>query len=162
MPPLRIAQTVIVGRAVILSQPMDDLPRAETFDTKSQQKRFGWLMYGTEQDVDEIHGGCGFSKRLLYTISQITLLATILQHNPSSRLDSVGVKILRELRRMKQWSRESRKVNPAGSDESPTSMTNIRIRPSDYRITESAEMIEVTAEAWRFATIAYLQCRLLR
>ena len=72
---LRISQAVIVGRAVILAQPMTPLPSPATFDFNAETGRFGWLLYGTLKEIHEIHGGCGFSKRLLHLFSQITCCA---------------------------------------------------------------------------------------
>ncbi|KAF4462609.1 hypothetical protein FALBO_10570, partial [Fusarium albosuccineum] len=54
---LRISQSIIVGRAVILAQPMMELPSPATLNPEVEASRFGWLLYGTEKDMFEIHGG---------------------------------------------------------------------------------------------------------
>jgi hypothetical protein len=72
---LRISQAIIVGRAVILAQPMSALPHSNQFEAQKEASRFGWLLYSTEKDMYEIHGGCGFSKKLLHILSQITYCA---------------------------------------------------------------------------------------
>lgn len=45
---LRISQSIIVGRAMILAQPMMRLPGPDMFDPEPEISRFGWLLYGTE------------------------------------------------------------------------------------------------------------------
>lgn len=106
---LRISQCVIIGRGIILAQPMMPLPSPATMDPMQESKRFDWLLYGTKQEMYEIHGGCGFSKRLLHLISQITFLSTRLQQEQESMVLPMTAEYLyRELSDMRQWSSESR------------------------------------------------------
>lgn len=158
---LRISQSVIVGRAVILAQPMMSLPDPETFDPKVESARFGWLMYGTAEEVHEIHGGCGFSKRLLHAFSQITYCAGRLNQDPKTPVVPITAKgLYRTLSEMRQWSRESFAWDNADIIIQPIEW--IRTVPENYTISTSQQMTDVTAEAWRLTALLYLQCRLLR
>ena len=158
---LRISQSVIVGRAVILAQPMMPLPDPETFDSEAEVERFGWLLYGSPQDVYEVHGGCGFSKKLLHIFSQITFCAARLQQDPKTpMIPRAADRLYHVLSEMRQWSRESTDWETAKRDPQPISW--IATAPENYTITTSQQMTDVTAEAWRLAAMLYLQCRLLR
>ncbi|KJZ78614.1 hypothetical protein HIM_02005 [Hirsutella minnesotensis 3608] len=158
---LRISQSIIVGRAMILAQPMMRLPSPDTFDPEYETSRFGWLLYGTEQDMYQIHGGCGFSKKLLHMMSQITYCAARLQQDPGNIVVPTTTQYLHaELIQMRQWSPESKDWETAKAGPSVTEW--VRSVPDGYMIGSSAEMTDVTAEAWRLMAIVYLQCRVLR
>ncbi|KAF4947935.1 hypothetical protein FSARC_13862 [Fusarium sarcochroum] len=92
---LRISQSIIVGRSVILAQPMMALPSLSMMDPEVEAGRFGWLLYGTEKDMFEIHGGCGFSKKLLHIMGQITYCAARLQQEPKSTVVPITARYLR-------------------------------------------------------------------
>ncbi|KAF6517598.1 hypothetical protein HZS61_003159 [Fusarium oxysporum f. sp. conglutinans] len=62
---LRISQSIIVGRAVILAQPMMALPSPQTFNPEAEAGRFSWLLYGTEKDI-----GSNASPQLIYGKTQ--------------------------------------------------------------------------------------------
>ncbi|KAM5346712.1 hypothetical protein ACJ41O_009717 [Fusarium nematophilum] len=159
--PLRVSQSIIVGRAVILAQPMMALPSPATLKPEEESNRFGWLLYGTEKDMFEIHGGCGFSKKLLHTMSQVTYCAARLQQEPESTIVPITARFLhRELLEMRQWSREGGEWEKAQA--CPQTIDWVRAKPDDTIIDSNWDMTNVTAEAWRIAAIIYLQCRLLR
>ncbi|EWY88616.1 hypothetical protein FOYG_09738 [Fusarium oxysporum NRRL 32931] len=158
---LRISQSIIVGRAVILAQPMMALPSPETFNPEAEAGRFSWLLYGTEKDMFEIHGGCGFSKKLLHLMSQVTYCAGRLQQEPESTIVPITAKfLLRELSEMRQWSREGKDWELAR--KYPPTIDWVRDKADEVIIDSNQIMTEVTAEAWRIAAIIYYQCRLLR
>ncbi|KAF5965658.1 hypothetical protein FCOIX_12872 [Fusarium coicis] len=158
---LRISQSIIVGRAVILAQPMMALPSPQTFNPEAESGRFSWLLYGTEKDMFEIHGGCGFSKKLLHLMSQVTYCAGRLQQEPESTIVPITAKfLLRELSEMRQWSREGKDWELA--KKYPPTIDWVRDKADEVIIDSNQIMTEVTAEAWRIAAIIYYQCRLLR
>ncbi|EMT67219.1 hypothetical protein FOC4_g10000172 [Fusarium odoratissimum] len=158
---LRISQSIIVGRAVILAQPMMALPSPQTFNPEAEAGRFSWLLYGTEKDMFEIHGGCGFSKKLLHLMSQVTYCAGRLQQEPESTIVPITAKfLLRELSEMRQWSREDKDWELAR--KYPPTIDWVRDKADEIIIDSNQIMTEVTAEAWRIAAIIYYQCRLLR
>ncbi|KAM0202241.1 hypothetical protein ACHAPQ_001724 [Fusarium lateritium] len=158
---LRISQSIIVGRAVILAQPMMALPSPATMNPETEASRFSWLLYGTETDLFEIHGGCGFSKKLLHTLSQVTYCAARLQQEPESTIVPITAKFLfRELSTMRQWSREGNDWQEA--QKVPQTIDWVREKADDVIIDSNKDMTDVTAEAWRIAAIIYFQCRLLR
>ena len=158
---LGLSQAIIVGRAVILAQPMATLPPSSEFDPETDVKRFGWLLYGTKPEMYEIHGGCGFSKKLLHLISQITYCAARLQQEPESMIVPMTAEyLLQELQDMKQWSRASRTWEEA--QDGLQTIDEVKMWPEGYILMSIGEMTEVTAEAWRFAAIIYLKCRVLR
>ncbi|KAF7533350.1 hypothetical protein G7Z17_g13524 [Cylindrodendrum hubeiense] len=158
---LRISQSIIVGRAVILAQPMMELPSPDNLEPVQESSRFGWLLYGTEKTMYEIHGGCGFSKKLLHTMSQITYCAARLQQEPEGAIVPITARyLLRELLEMRQWSSES--IPWEVTQERPQPIEWIRDMPDDFVIDSDHDMTDATAEAWRFASIIYLQGRLLR
>ncbi|QGI65959.1 hypothetical protein CEK26_009909 [Fusarium fujikuroi] len=158
---LRISQSIIVGRAVILAQPMMALPSPQTFNPEAEAGRFSWLLYGTEKDMFEIHGGCGFSKKLLHLMSQVTYCAGRLQQEPESTIVPITAKfLLRELSEMRQWSREGKDWELAR--KYPPTIDWVRDKADEVIIDSNQIMTEVTAEAWRIAAIIYYQCRLLR
>lgn len=158
---LRVSQAVIVGRALILAQPMMKLTSPEMLDPEYEASRFGWLLYGTERDMYEIHGGCGFSKKLLHIFSQITYCAARLQQDPHNVVTPTTTHYLySELVMMRQWSSESKDWEAARAASSVIEWA--RSLPFGHVVSSSAEMTDVTAEAWRLAAIIYLQCRVLR
>ncbi|KAF5020790.1 hypothetical protein F66182_7177 [Fusarium sp. NRRL 66182] len=158
---LRISQSIIVGRAVILAQLMMALPSPATMNPEAEASRFSWLLYGTEKDMFEIHGGCGFSKKLLHIMSQVTYCAARLQQEPESAIVPITARYLnRELSEMRQWSREG--VRWEIAREHPQTIDWVRSKADDEIIDSNQDMTDVTAEAWRIAAIIYYQCRLLR
>ncbi|KAM0293679.1 hypothetical protein ACHAPM_011563 [Fusarium culmorum] len=159
--PLRISQSIIVGRAIILAQPMMALPDPGTMDPEIESNRFNWLLYGTENDLFEIHGGCGFSKKLLHTMSQVTYCAARLQQEPNSVIVPITATYLgRTLTGMRQWSREGKSWEQCR--QRAHTITWVRILADDVIVSSKEDMTDVTAEAWRIAAIIYYQCRLLR
>ncbi|SCV61181.1 uncharacterized protein FFFS_15750 [Fusarium fujikuroi] len=158
---LRISQSIIVSRGVILAQPMTALPSPQTFNPEVEAGRFSWLLYGEEKDMYEIHGGCGFSKKLLHLMSQVTYCAGRLQQEPESTIVPITAKfLLRELSEMRQWSREGKDWELA--QKYPPTIGWVRDKADEVIIDSNQIMTEVTAEAWRIAAIIYYQCRLLR
>ncbi|KAK4073097.1 transcriptional regulator family: Fungal Specific TF [Purpureocillium lilacinum] len=150
---LCISQRVMVGRALILAQPMVPLPANS--DPQLEVSRFSWLLNGSEQDLLEIHGGCGFSRKLLHMMSQITYCAARLQQDPENVVTPITAEyLLKELLRMRQWSKEF--------EDWETVKNHWLFAPGGYKIDSSADMTQATAEAWRLAAIIYLRCRVLR
>lgn len=146
---------------MILAQPMMKLPSPDTFDPEYETSRFGWLLYGTEQNMYQIHGGCGFSKKLLHMMSQITYCAARLQQDPENIVVPTTSQYLHaELVHMRQWSSESKDWESAKVGPSITEW--VRSVPDGFVISSSSDMTDVTAEAWRLTAIVYLQCRVLR
>jgi hypothetical protein len=160
---LHISQSIIVGRAVILSQPMLPLDSPEKFDPQKEASRFGWLLYGTPDEMTQIHGGCGFSKKLLHTMSQISYCAARIQQDSESPIAPFTAEcLLDELVNLRQWSSElSANRHPMSSADPPV-IDWVRSLPDSYVIDASEVMTDVTAEAWRLAALVYLQCRALR
>ncbi|PMB64607.1 hypothetical protein BM221_009447 [Beauveria bassiana] len=159
---LRLSQSVIVGRAVILAQPMMPHPPIATFDPAAETARFGFLLYGSEQEIYEIHGGCGFSKRLLHIFSQVTYCSARMLQEPETPIVPITAKMLYEqLLTLKQWSGEWDSWE-AAQEKTQQPIDWIRQKGETYVTNEAREMTEVTAEAWRLAGMIYLQCRLFR
>mgnify|MGYP004721926163 CR=1 FL=1 len=159
---LRISQSVIAGRTLILTQTMTALA-PPTMDPEAEAGRFSWLIYGTEKDVSEIHGGCGFSQKLLHMMSQITYCAARLQQDPNSRVVPITARMLeKQLSSMHQWSREAETENQSVAEKRSQTIEWVRLRPVNEVINSSQDMTIVTAEAWRITVMIYLQCRLLR
>ncbi|KAK4073710.1 transcriptional regulator family: Fungal Specific TF [Trichoderma harzianum] len=160
---LRISQSIIVGRAVVLSQIMTPLKSPYTFDPQKESSRFGWLLYGNMEDMYEIHGGCGFSKKLLHSLSQISYLAARLYQDPESPVAPLTARfLLAELLQMRQWSSAPDAAPWEEAKNLPQTIEMVRAAPEGYVIESACHMTEVTAEAWRIAAIIYLQCRALR
>ncbi|KAK2666173.1 Fungal transcription factor [Fusarium oxysporum f. sp. vasinfectum] len=158
---LRISQSIIVGRGVILAQLMVTLPTPETFNSVAEAGRFSWLVHGTETDVYKIHGGCGFSRKLLHVMSQVTWCAGRLHQDPGSTVVPItATYLLRELSQMRQWSEKGKDLELAR--KCPPTIEWVRNEAADVIIDSNEIMTEVTAEAWRIAAIIYCQCRLLR
>ena len=157
---LRVSQSVIVGRAVILAQPMATLPSSDEFDSQIEGARFGWLLYGSLAEMYEIHGGCGFSKKLLYIFSQVTFCTAALQQDPKSVYDMTLMYLEEELKNMRQWVRPHTSWEAA--KEGPPPIDWVRKAEPDFMINNDYVMADVTAEAWRIAGLIYLQCRGLR
>ncbi|KAF5981589.1 hypothetical protein FBULB1_4700 [Fusarium bulbicola] len=140
---LRISQSIIVGRGVILAQPMMALPSPQSFNPEAEAGRFSWLLYGTEDDMFEVHGGCR------------------LKQEPESTVVPITAKfLLRELSEIRQWSREDKDWELARKH--PPTIDWARDKADTFIIDSNQIMTEVTAEAWRIAAIIYHQCRLLR
>lgn len=158
---LRVSQSIIVGRGVILAQPMMALPSPKHFDPEKEASRFGWLLYGTEEEMYTIHGGCGFSRKLLHVLGQITYCAARLQQDGGSPITPMTAQfLLTLLQEMRQWSSES--TSWAQAKINPPTIEWVRQQVGDYVIDHRGAMTAVTAEAWRFAALVYLQCRALR
>ncbi|KAG7403708.1 hypothetical protein Forpe1208_v016183 [Fusarium oxysporum f. sp. rapae] len=158
---LRVSLSIVVGQGVILAQFMMPLPAPKTMNPEEESDKFGWLNYGfSKEDMEEIHGGCGFSRTLLHSMSHVAYCAARLQQEPKSMMVPITAKLLlRELEHMRQWSRE-------GNDWKTAKIGRPMIewvREVDgMKIDSSQIMTEVTAETWRIAAILYRQCRLLR
>lgn len=178
---LRAAQTVIVGRMIIITYSMMPLIPPDDLEPASESERFGWLLYGTEAEMYEIHGGCGFSRKLLHLISQVTFYAARLQQEPQSEVTAMAIDfLLDELLKMRQWTSEfsAEWTNMPGdwtnSDvvfakvawkmavEAKPVIEWVRAMKPGYILDRDEDMTLVTAEAWRFAVIIYLMCRLQR
>ncbi|KAH8715466.1 hypothetical protein HC256_004285 [Beauveria bassiana] len=158
---LRLSQSVIVGRAVILAQLMMPLPPLTTFDPIAETSRFGFLLYGSESDIYEIHGGCGFSKRLLHIFSQVAYCSTRMLQECETPIVPVTAQMLySQLVHLHQWSGEYDSWDAAESRSQPIKW--IRQAGENHVVQEAKQMTEVTAEAWRLAGMVYLQCRLFR
>lgn len=109
----------------------------------------------------QIHGGCGFSKKLLHILSQVTYCAARLHQDAESPVVPVTADYIRqELVNMRQWSPESRDWE--GVMNSAAVIEYVRRQPPGYKIDENSTMTDVTAEAWRIASILYLLCRVFR
>jgi hypothetical protein len=158
---LRISQSIIVGRAIILAQPMMPLVHPRDLKPQKEATRFDWLLYGTESEMFEIHGGCGFSKKLLHAFGQITYCAARMHQEPESPITPMTAQfLLRELETMRQWSSEA--SNWEGAKGAPQPIEWIRTAPEGFKVRDHDSMTTVTAEAWRLAAVIYLQCRALR
>ncbi|KAF4970443.1 hypothetical protein FSARC_2520 [Fusarium sarcochroum] len=139
---LRISQSIIVGRAVILAQPMMALPSPSTMNPEVEASRFSWLLYGTEKDMFEIHGGCGFSKKLLHIMSQVTYCAARLQQEPESTIVPITARYLsRELAEMRQWSREG--IEWEMARKYPQTIDWVREQKDDVIIDSNIDMTDV-------------------
>ncbi|ATY67016.1 hypothetical protein A9K55_000592 [Cordyceps militaris] len=159
---LRLSQSVIVGRAVILAQPMMPLPSLATFDPIAETSRFGFLLYGSEQEMYEIHGGCGFSKRLLHIFSQVAYCSARMLQDSETPVVPVSADMLYgQLENLNQWSGEYVDWE-AAQQRQHQPIEWIRQMDETYIVQQPKEMTEVTAEAWRLAGMVYLQCRLFR
>lgn len=168
---LRASQSIIVGRAVIISYMMMPLPKGDDFDPGVETARFQWLLYGSEDEMYAIHGGCGFSKKLLHMISQITYCAARLQQDPESEMVPYTARhLLEQLLGMRQWTPAYRGKEVVISPQdawtvvkgAPQIIDWIRSLPPGRTIELRDDMTLVTAEAWRFAIIVYLLCRVMR
>jgi hypothetical protein len=173
---LHNSHCIMIGRGIILSQTMMVLPAPAGFNPAQETARFGWLLYGSPADMYEIHGGCGFSKKLLYTFSQISYCAARLQQERESPFVPKSAEgILKALDEMRQWSKrptemrknDSAPLGPAAFDwdtakRGQSVIDWVHSCPPGFQIESSKDMTDVTAEAWRIAAIIYLQCRLLR
>lgn len=137
------------------------LPSATDLNPEQEVKRFNWLRHGNKQQRDEIHGGSGFSRRLLQLFSQITYCAARLKQEPETPVVPLTAELLlAELVEMRQWSNEFTDWETAKAGR-PT-IRLIQALQEASSIDSARSMTDVTAEAWRLAAIVYLQCRLLR
>ncbi|KAM0265589.1 hypothetical protein ACHAQJ_000021 [Trichoderma viride] len=160
---LRNSQSIFVGRAIILSQIMTPLPPPSAYDPQREANRFGWLLYGNDQDMYEIHGGCGFSKKLLHSMNQITSCAAWLTQCPETPVVPLTTRfILSELLDMRQWSSAPNSHPFEIAQTQPQTIEWVCAAQEGYVISNATDMTEVTAEAWRIAAVIYLQCRTLR
>lgn len=158
-PPLHISQVVIVGRGIILPQLMAMLP--SSYDQGKEETRFSWLLCGNTTDALEVHGGCGFSRRLLHCISKITYYALQIHRSPRCNAVQHARILLSDLEDMRQESAEY-KSTLCESTETQQPIDWIRNTPQDYIINTTSAMTEATTEAWRITAIIYLQCRALK
>ncbi|KAL3952866.1 hypothetical protein ACCO45_012809 [Purpureocillium lilacinum] len=94
-------------------------------------------------------------------MGQITYCAARLEQDRENVVVPITAEyLLKELLQMRQWSSES------GDWEAAKAGVSVSDRwcnaPQGYKISSSADMTDVTAEAWRLAAILYLKCRVLR
>lgn len=142
---------------------MTPLTSPNTFDPVKEANRFGWLLYGNNRDMYEIHGGCGFSKKLLHCMSQITFCSARLNQCPESPVVPITIRyILSELLDMRQWSNTPNSNPFEVAQVQSQAIEWVRAAPEGYIVCNTTEMTEVTAEAWRITAVIYLQCRALR
>ncbi|KAK2599063.1 hypothetical protein QQS21_005469 [Conoideocrella luteorostrata] len=167
MSSLRISQTVIVGCGIILAQLMSPLPDPKEFNFQKEASRFGWLLYGTKDNMHQVHGGCGFSRKVLHILSQITFCAARLEQHKESPVMPITADCLhKKLLGIRQWSPKTEDWTETmgweSAKASPPVISWVREQSEGYIICENPIMTDVTAEAWRIAAILYLMCRLLR
>ncbi|KAK8140834.1 hypothetical protein G3M48_001673 [Beauveria asiatica] len=104
----------------------------------------------------EIHGGCGFSKRLLHIFSQVAYCSTRMLQDGKTPVVPVTAEFLYDqLVQMHQWSAEYESWNAAKSRHQPIEWIPQTVK--SYVVQEAKQMIEVMAEAWRLAGMVYLQ-----
>ncbi|TQV89996.1 zinc finger-like protein [Cordyceps javanica] len=142
---LRTSQSVVVGGAVVLAQTMMSVSPLATFNPIAETSRFGFLLHGSEADLYEIHGGCGFSRRLLHIFSQVTHCSTRMLQDAETPIVPVTAEALYDhLMKMHQWSGEYDSWEAANSK--PQAIEWIRQTDENYVIKEAKQMTEVTAE----------------
>lgn len=125
----------------------------------NQALRFTWLLAGSEKSLFEIHGGCGFSRKLLHIFSQITYCASLLKRDLENPIVSTTANFLHdELKTLRQWSVETVWNNSWESAKAGPPVVTLCDRLEDIGFDA---VIHVGAESWRIAAIIYLQCRLL-
>ncbi|KAK8141659.1 hypothetical protein G3M48_010104 [Beauveria asiatica] len=96
----------------------------------------------------EIHGGCGFSKRLLHIFSQVAYCSTRMLQDGETPVVPVTAEFLYDqLVQMHQWSAEYESWNAAISRHQPIEWIPQTVQ--SYVVQEAKQMIEVTAEALR-------------
>lgn len=66
----RVGNAINIARFAIFGLPFTPLAIENT-----NNKKFGWLLYGTEAEVRRIHGASGYSRKLLHIWAQITHLS---------------------------------------------------------------------------------------
>jgi hypothetical protein len=137
---------------------MMPLTAPEDFMPVKEAERYDWLLDDTEEGICEIHGGCGFSKKLLVTFNHVTYCAALLQKEPRDFLTPMTISHdIHKLRTMRQWSRET--VSWEIANQCPQEIEWIRQAPEGFKIQDGRVMTNVTAECWRIAALIYLQCR---
>lgn len=151
-PGVDTSQSVLVARDLVLAYMM--LQSGFDSPSGSTGSRFTWLLQGTKASVHQIHGGCGFSRMLLYRISQInSLTETFYLRKKSTRLATI---ILLHLYKMRQWHESYEEV----WQEQPIKWIS-KIPPESVAQTPK-QMVAVIAEAWRFTAIIYILFRFFR
>ncbi|KAF2456597.1 fungal-specific transcription factor domain-containing protein [Lineolata rhizophorae] len=148
------SNTVLVARAAILGLLMTPL---DPIHTKGQ---FGWLLHGIERNARKVHGGCGFSPKLLHIFAQITQLASQMALEPSSVILPKGAEYIKsKLANLRQWSELSPETDGYASTEALLDSCVL----NEHGVIECPKkMTDLGAEAWRIAAQIYLQCRFFR
>lgn len=138
------------------------LPRRVNSDI--EMNRYGWLSSGNEEDMFAIHGACGFSRIVLFLISQARLCAALSRKKTFEGITDIWAEqILLKLQELRQFSEESSDRNTwETAKKGEAVITKVREKPENYVIHDRHEMTEVTAEAWRITAMIYLLCRALR
>ncbi|KAI0150759.1 hypothetical protein GGR57DRAFT_182289 [Xylariaceae sp. FL1272] len=119
--------------------------------------KFGWLLYGTQREVHEIHGACGYSPKLLHIWAQIThLSAKFAQHSDDDIIPLLAQKLLDKLEHLVQNSELSRGFS------SSVDLLEACVLNERGVIEEPWQMVALGADCWKIAAQVYLLCRLLR
>ncbi|KAF5526323.1 hypothetical protein CGCA056_v003627 [Colletotrichum aenigma] len=159
----RVGNAILASRAAIFALPMMPLMLENTKD-----KQFVWLLQGSELNTSRIHGGCGMSPSLLYQFAQITHLAALTHLDPvdsSFFAGPMALRMLHDLLGLSQWYEFERATGVTKVKVDVDTIAGLlRSGHLDAHgaINSKEGMTASTAEAWRFAAIIYLQCRLLR
>ncbi|KAI1169627.1 fungal-specific transcription factor domain-containing protein [Nemania sp. FL0916] len=147
----RVGNTINIARHAIAGLTFTPL------DIENTQKKFGWLLYGTEQEVHEIHGACGYCPKLLHIWAQIThLSAKFAQHGDSDVIPLLAEKFFDKLESLVQNSELSRGFS------STQDLLQACVLNEDGIIEEPWQMVALGADCWKIAAQIYLLCRLLR
>lgn len=111
-----------------------------------------------------IHGACGFSRIVLFRISQARLFAALSRKESYEGITDIWAeRILLDLQELRQFSEESTDRNTwETAKKGEAIIAKVRQKPENYVINDRHEMTEVTAEAWRITAMIYLLCRALR
>ncbi|KAI0523911.1 fungal-specific transcription factor domain-containing protein [Xylaria bambusicola] len=147
----RIGNTINIARHAIAGLTFTPL------DIENTQGKFGWLLYGTEHEVHEIHGACGYCPKLLHMWSQIThLSAKFALNGDNDVIPLLAEKFFDKLGCLVQNSELSR-----GFGRTDDLLQACVLNESGV-VEEPWQMVALGAECWKIAAQIYLLCRLLR
>jgi hypothetical protein len=126
----------------------------------SDERRFPWLLHGSEKDVRRVLELSGICPKLLHMFAQVSQLCATLQENPNSIVClTAGEVLLKRLTNFWQWSDLVRE--PFASSEELFEVCKGILNEKGY-VENDHLVAALTAEAYVHAAQAYLLCRLFR
>jgi hypothetical protein len=117
-----------------------------------------WLLEGTEKETLTIQGCHGLCPKLLHTFGQMTYLTQYMAPaHEGSRMLVLGVQAIEEtIISLRQRSEISE-----GYPNTDLLLQSCRLDQNGL-VQSPEEVVNLTAEAWRQATLIYLRCRFYR
>lgn len=121
-----------------------------------------WLLSGTIEDSEKIHGATGLSPKVLYRFAQITDYCGLMMQDSQSKVFPLAARRLEdELSNLRQWSTEVSRLEVNRHASVEKLLERCHLDANGYA-TRVFDVVDLGGEAWLQAARIYLQFRFFR